>query len=182
MRSIIALHTAPSIPGGSKPWVRARRASLGLLPQRPRHNERRTGAHVHCTRARPQPWRADAQCEGRWASWVLVLSRAAFVLSRATRSAISSMRASSCGALLAYAQKLSVAESAGQGAGAGHCVCRRLLRRSAVSAVRAAMPLVPVSGLCGIVWLLRGPRKSFLRTWFTTSNLSLYQRISHGDT
>jgi hypothetical protein len=28
MRSIIALHTAPSIPGGSKPWVRARRASL----------------------------------------------------------------------------------------------------------------------------------------------------------
>jgi hypothetical protein len=33
----------------------------------------------------------EAQCEGRWASWVLVLSRAAFVLSRATRSAISSI-------------------------------------------------------------------------------------------
>jgi hypothetical protein len=54
------------------------------------------GADVHCTRVRPRPWRADAQYEGRWASWVLVLSRAAFVLSRATRSAISSMRASSC--------------------------------------------------------------------------------------
>jgi hypothetical protein len=45
MRSIIALQ-APSIPGGSKPWVRARRASLALLPQRPRHNERRTGAKL----------------------------------------------------------------------------------------------------------------------------------------
>jgi hypothetical protein len=38
------------------------------------------GADVHCTRVRPRPWRADAQYEGRWASWVLVLSRAAFVL------------------------------------------------------------------------------------------------------
>ena len=27
----------------------------------------------------------QVQCERRWASWVLVLSRAAFVLSRATR-------------------------------------------------------------------------------------------------
>jgi hypothetical protein len=27
-------------------WVRARRASLALLPQRPRQDERRTGAHV----------------------------------------------------------------------------------------------------------------------------------------
>src|SRR6266508_2161574 len=32
----------------------------------------------------PRPWRADAQYEGRWASWLLVLSRAALVLSRAT--------------------------------------------------------------------------------------------------
>src|SRR4029453_18102577 len=78
----VSTNTAPSIPACSKPWVRARRASLALLPRRPRHNERRPGAHVHCTRARPRPWRADAQCEGRWASWVLVLSRAAFVLSR----------------------------------------------------------------------------------------------------
>jgi lysophospholipase L1-like esterase len=39
-----ALHTAPSIPGRSnKPWARARRASLALLPQRPRQDERRTG-------------------------------------------------------------------------------------------------------------------------------------------
>ena len=44
----------------------------------------------------PRPLPADAQCEGRWASWVLVLSRAAPVLSWATRSAISSMRLSSC--------------------------------------------------------------------------------------
>jgi hypothetical protein len=42
-----AVHTAPSIPGGSKPWVRARRASLALLPQRPHQNKRRTGAHAH---------------------------------------------------------------------------------------------------------------------------------------
>jgi hypothetical protein len=53
--------TAPSIPPCSKPWVRASRASLALLPQRPRHNERRTGAHVHCTRARPRPWRGHAR-------------------------------------------------------------------------------------------------------------------------
>src|SRR5712664_418568 len=49
------------------------RVALALLPQRPRHNETRTGADVHCTRVRPRPWQADAQCEGRWASWVLVL-------------------------------------------------------------------------------------------------------------
>jgi transposase InsO family protein len=48
MRRIIALHTAQSIPGGSKPWVRARRASLALLPQRPRHNERHTGEVIAC--------------------------------------------------------------------------------------------------------------------------------------
>ncbi len=41
-----ALHTAPSIPACSKPWVRARRASLALLPQRPHQNKRRTGAHI----------------------------------------------------------------------------------------------------------------------------------------
>src|SRR4029453_14357050 len=52
----------------------------------------------------------------------------------------------------------------------------------AVRGLRAAMSLVPVSGLCGIVRLLRGPRNFFLRTWFTTSSLSLYERISHGDT
>jgi hypothetical protein len=51
----LALHTAPSIPGGSKPWVRARRASLALLPQRPRHNERRTDAHVHYEPAQASP-------------------------------------------------------------------------------------------------------------------------------
>src|SRR5262249_61120568 len=79
-----------------KPWVRARRASLALLPQRSRHNQRRTGAHVHCAQARPRPWRADAQYEGRWTSWLLVLSRAAVVLWRATRSPISSMQLSSC--------------------------------------------------------------------------------------
>ena len=39
-----------------------------------------------------------------------------------------------------------------------------------MSAVHAAMSLVPVSGLCGIVRLLRGPRNFFLRTWFITSN------------
>ena len=39
---------------------------------------------------------ACVQFERRWASSVLVLSRAAFVLSPATRWAISSMRASSC--------------------------------------------------------------------------------------
>jgi hypothetical protein len=34
------------------PWVRARRASLALPPQRPRQDERRTGGHMqHCTRA-----------------------------------------------------------------------------------------------------------------------------------
>jgi hypothetical protein len=76
------VNTARSIPRGSIPWVRARRASLALLPQLPRQNKSSTGADVHCTR--PRPWRADAQYEGRWASWVLVLSRAAFVLSRAT--------------------------------------------------------------------------------------------------
>jgi hypothetical protein len=53
-------------------------------------------ASLDSIEARPRPWRADAQYEGRWTSWALVLSRAAFVLSRATRSAISSMRASSC--------------------------------------------------------------------------------------
>jgi hypothetical protein len=67
-QALCHLNTARSIPGGPKPWVRARRASLALLPQRPRHNERRTGADVHCTRARPRPWRADAQYEGRWDS------------------------------------------------------------------------------------------------------------------
>ena len=41
------LNTARSIPAGSKPWVRAHRASLALLPQRSRHNETRTGANVH---------------------------------------------------------------------------------------------------------------------------------------
>jgi hypothetical protein len=41
-QALCHLSTAQSIPGGSKPWVRARRASLALLPQRPR--EIRTGA------------------------------------------------------------------------------------------------------------------------------------------
>jgi hypothetical protein len=40
-KRLVSTNTAPSIPGGSKPWVRARTASLALLPQRPRHNERR---------------------------------------------------------------------------------------------------------------------------------------------
>jgi hypothetical protein len=44
MRSIIALHTAPSIPGCSKPWVRARRASLALLLLRFRRDETRNDA------------------------------------------------------------------------------------------------------------------------------------------
>src|SRR5262245_27421350 len=35
------------MPRGSKPWVRARRASLALLPQRPHQNESSTGAHAH---------------------------------------------------------------------------------------------------------------------------------------
>src|SRR5262249_18955758 len=42
------LNTARSIPRGSKPWVRARRASLALLPQRPRQNQSSTGADVPC--------------------------------------------------------------------------------------------------------------------------------------
>src|SRR5215471_10843766 len=58
------------IPRGSMAWVRARRASLALLPQLPRHNKSNSGADVHCVQARPRSWRADAQCEGRWASWV----------------------------------------------------------------------------------------------------------------
>jgi hypothetical protein len=45
-------------------------ASLALVPQIPRQNKSSTGADVHCARVRPRPWRADAQCEGRWASWV----------------------------------------------------------------------------------------------------------------
>jgi len=44
----------------------------------------------------PRPLPACVQFERRWASWVLVRSRAAPVLSWTTRSAISSMRASSC--------------------------------------------------------------------------------------
>src|SRR5262245_51494550 len=35
-----------------------------------------------------RPWRADAQCEGRWASWVLALSRAALRLSTGRCKAI----------------------------------------------------------------------------------------------
>jgi hypothetical protein len=93
---------------------------------------------------------------------------------------INALRARRAGTLLARAQKWSVAESAGQGVGAGHRVRRHLLRKSAVNAARSAT--VPLGGLCGIAWLLRGPRNFFPRTWFTTSNLSLYERISHGDT
>jgi hypothetical protein len=40
----VSTNTAPSIPRGSTSWVRARRASLALLPQRPRQNESSTGA------------------------------------------------------------------------------------------------------------------------------------------
>src|SRR5262249_47338693 len=47
-QALCHLNTARSIPGGSKPWVRARRASLALLPQRPRQNESSTGADAHC--------------------------------------------------------------------------------------------------------------------------------------
>src|SRR5215831_15901043 len=68
-----------SIPARSKPWVRVYRASLALLPQPPRQNKSSTGADVRCAQARPRPWRADAQYEGRWASWLLVLARAAIV-------------------------------------------------------------------------------------------------------
>jgi hypothetical protein len=71
MRSIIALHTAASIPGGSKPWARARRASLALLPQRPRQNESSTGADVRETRPRPceQTLNAKgAELHGCWSS------------------------------------------------------------------------------------------------------------------
>jgi hypothetical protein len=36
-------------------WVRARRASLALLPQLPRQNKSSTGAHVHCEPAQASP-------------------------------------------------------------------------------------------------------------------------------
>jgi hypothetical protein len=57
--------TSLSIPARSKPSVRVCRASLALLPQPPHQNQSNTGADVQCARARPRPWRADAQYEGR---------------------------------------------------------------------------------------------------------------------
>src|SRR5205814_32055 len=39
--------TSLSIPRGSMAWVRARRASLALLPQLPHHHKSSTGAHAH---------------------------------------------------------------------------------------------------------------------------------------
>src|SRR5262249_15043481 len=54
-----AVRISSPIPRGSTAWVRARRASLALLPQRPRQNESSTGVHVHRTRARPRPWRVQ---------------------------------------------------------------------------------------------------------------------------
>src|SRR5262249_43322433 len=45
---LVSSTTALCIPPCSKSWVRARRASLALLPQRPRQNESSTGADVHC--------------------------------------------------------------------------------------------------------------------------------------
>jgi len=47
--------TSLSIPRGSIPGVRARRASLALVPQLPRQNKSSTGAHVHREPAQASP-------------------------------------------------------------------------------------------------------------------------------
>jgi hypothetical protein len=47
----LVAYTARSIPRGSIPWVRARRASFALLPQRSRQNKSSTGADAHGNRS-----------------------------------------------------------------------------------------------------------------------------------
>jgi hypothetical protein len=80
------------IPRGSTSWVRARRASLALLPQRPRQNESSTGAGARNLGLDVGEQTLNAKGAGPHECWPS--RRAAFVLSRATRSAIASMRAS----------------------------------------------------------------------------------------
>jgi hypothetical protein len=89
MRSIIALHTAPSIPGGSKGQaLRFCLSDLVIMKDVPAAR----GRHDFGLDLGEQTLNAKgAGLHGCW-----VLSRAAPVLSWATRSAISSMRASSC--------------------------------------------------------------------------------------
>jgi hypothetical protein len=70
----------------------AGRATLALVPQLARQNKSSTGAHVHCAQARSRPGEQTPNAKGAGLDGMLVLSRAAFVLSRRTRSPILSMR------------------------------------------------------------------------------------------